>query len=469
MALNEKQQTEAVFKSMRTDVDPVSGNEVPPGSLPEEVRDDIPAMLSEGEYVVPADVLRFYGMKFFEDLRTQAKMGLADMEANGRIGGEPVEGPAMGADEELTPEEQAEIEAMVMAVGGYVPQGNGMQQQNQQPNNQQTMQIDPYAQQQNLYKTDDTNQPQVGFSEGGVPTDTQVDPSNYATRFAPGFTFLEGANAAEFSIATLYGPNGEVVTLTLPADQAKYDALLEEGYSPDPAAATSVSADTSVGENDSSPEDNYAVDEETLSNPSFDVYSIDSKDLASTAARLDTLHRGAKAFSALIPGIAGAAIMTGVSARFNDVIERMEEEGIKHDYERKSNIFGGESSLYGGLKDTDNSGTVGFGDTWLGDMLGFDGKFGVQGVSLTESRQGARRTTSTGNAGINTATDMSPAQVQAGQDNADRGDDRDTSWSGGSVASNKSKPDSKSSSSQARSAAKKAADKLGTKLATGGK
>jgi hypothetical protein len=69
----------------------VSGNEVPPGSLPEEVRDDIPAMLSEGEYVVPADVLRFYGVKFFEDLRAQAKMGLAEMEANGRIGGEPIE------------------------------------------------------------------------------------------------------------------------------------------------------------------------------------------------------------------------------------------------------------------------------------------------------------------------------------------------------------------------------------------
>jgi hypothetical protein len=91
MALNEDQQTEAVFKSSRTEVDPVSGNEVPPGSLPEEVRDDIPAMLSEGEYVVPADVLRFYGVKFFEDLRAQAKMGLAEMEANGRIGGEPIE------------------------------------------------------------------------------------------------------------------------------------------------------------------------------------------------------------------------------------------------------------------------------------------------------------------------------------------------------------------------------------------
>ena len=89
MALNERDQMQAVFKSSR--VDPVSGNEVPPGSLPEEVRDDVPAMLSEGEYVVPADVLRYYGVRFFEDLRNQAKMGLGEMHQNGRIGGEPIE------------------------------------------------------------------------------------------------------------------------------------------------------------------------------------------------------------------------------------------------------------------------------------------------------------------------------------------------------------------------------------------
>ena len=34
-------------------VDPVSGNDVPPGSNQEEVRDDIPAQLSEGEFVFP--------------------------------------------------------------------------------------------------------------------------------------------------------------------------------------------------------------------------------------------------------------------------------------------------------------------------------------------------------------------------------------------------------------------------------
>ena len=89
------------------EVDPVSGNEVPPGSLPEEVRDDIPAMLSEGEYVVPADVLRYYGVKFFEDLRNNAKMGLTEMEADGRIGGEPV------MNQEITEDDLAALDQML--------------------------------------------------------------------------------------------------------------------------------------------------------------------------------------------------------------------------------------------------------------------------------------------------------------------------------------------------------------------
>ena len=83
-------QEEGGLKDDGMNKDPVSGNEVPSGSLAEEVRDDIPAQLSEGEYVVPADVVRFFGVKFFEDLRMQAKRGLAQMEKDGRIGGEPV-------------------------------------------------------------------------------------------------------------------------------------------------------------------------------------------------------------------------------------------------------------------------------------------------------------------------------------------------------------------------------------------
>ena len=72
------------------DRDPVSGNEVPSGSLASEVRDDIPAQLSEGEYVVPADVVRYFGVRVFEEMRNEAKMGLQKMEQDGRIGGEPI-------------------------------------------------------------------------------------------------------------------------------------------------------------------------------------------------------------------------------------------------------------------------------------------------------------------------------------------------------------------------------------------
>lgn len=99
------------------DIDPVSGNEIPTGSLPEEVRDDIPAQLSEGEYVVPADVVRYYGVKFFEDLRKEAKMGFNDMEANGRIGGEPM-GDELPFDiSELQMVDEAQPE---MNKGGYM-------------------------------------------------------------------------------------------------------------------------------------------------------------------------------------------------------------------------------------------------------------------------------------------------------------------------------------------------------------
>ena len=70
-------------------VDPISGNEVPSGSLAEEVRDDVPAQLSEGEFVVPADVVRFIGLDKLMKMRETAKAGLANMEAEGQMGGSP--------------------------------------------------------------------------------------------------------------------------------------------------------------------------------------------------------------------------------------------------------------------------------------------------------------------------------------------------------------------------------------------
>lgn len=84
-------------------VDPVSGNEVPTGSLQEEVRDDIPAQLSEGEFVFPADVVRYIGLEKLMQLRQAAKEGLAKMEAMGQ----------MGNSEEATMDDTGEFESEI--------------------------------------------------------------------------------------------------------------------------------------------------------------------------------------------------------------------------------------------------------------------------------------------------------------------------------------------------------------------
>jgi hypothetical protein len=120
-------QMEMALTGGSNDVDPVSGNEVPPGSLPEEVRDDIDARLSEGEYVVPADVVRYFGVKVFEDMRNEAKMGLSQMDADGRIGGEPVPAtPTEGGMEGMQDITEEDLVALEQAMATGVADGGLM-------------------------------------------------------------------------------------------------------------------------------------------------------------------------------------------------------------------------------------------------------------------------------------------------------------------------------------------------------
>jgi len=109
-------------------VDPVSGNDVPVGSTQEEVRDDIPAQLSEGEFVFPADVVRFYGLEKLMEMRQRAKAGLRMMEDMGQMGNseEAILPDDIPFDlEDLDIEEEDEYNnTMEMQVGGFVqPQG----------------------------------------------------------------------------------------------------------------------------------------------------------------------------------------------------------------------------------------------------------------------------------------------------------------------------------------------------------
>jgi hypothetical protein len=101
--------------------DEVSGNDVPSGSTREEVRDDIPAQLSEGEFVLPADVVRFHGLEKLMMLRQEAKQGLQKMEAMGQMGNSeeatlPDDIPFSLEDLDMEDED----EPQEMADGGYV-------------------------------------------------------------------------------------------------------------------------------------------------------------------------------------------------------------------------------------------------------------------------------------------------------------------------------------------------------------
>jgi len=121
---------EGGLKDEGGEVDPESGNDVPIGSTKKEVRDDIPAMLSEGEFVFPADVVRYIGLENLMRLRQDAKMGLKKMEAMGQMGNSeeatiPDDMPFDMADLIIVTGEQEEDKPKEMAEGGVVHANQG--------------------------------------------------------------------------------------------------------------------------------------------------------------------------------------------------------------------------------------------------------------------------------------------------------------------------------------------------------
>ena len=103
----------------------VNGVEVPPGSLREEVADDIPAQLSEGEFVVPADVVRYIGLEKLMAMRDKAKQGLKRMEEMGQMGNaDEVANPDQTFSEQGDEDFAAEIDDIMAEEGeGYAKGG----------------------------------------------------------------------------------------------------------------------------------------------------------------------------------------------------------------------------------------------------------------------------------------------------------------------------------------------------------
>jgi hypothetical protein len=215
-------------------VDEVSGNDVPTGSTREEVRDDIPAQLSEGEFVFPADVVRFIGLEKLMRLRQEAKQGLKMMEEMGQMGNSD---EATMPDDLPFDETDLDIEDdLEYNVGGYVQAQQGMYVAPQVPNvNESIETTSPMGMQQiqsglgKMYTP--TGQPPkvyapsnygqfLGPSAGGAPRTQNVryfNASTGQTRMIPHIVNADGSLGK-----TIYPiPNGFVRQDEAPKEEAK--------------------------------------------------------------------------------------------------------------------------------------------------------------------------------------------------------------------------------------------------------
>jgi hypothetical protein len=177
--------------------DPVSGNEVPKGALPKEVRDDVPAMLSEGEFVIPADVVRYIGLDKLMKMRDSAKQGLEKMDAEGQIGGEPT-----STDEEM--------EALQFATGGTVPAAaiTTDTQPLTQTNVLQSSQVTPVRPEEPLVPDADYFQTNLG--QTGATNSSRIGSAVYI-----------GPNGERITLRTVDGiPTQEIPPGYVPEDQA---------------------------------------------------------------------------------------------------------------------------------------------------------------------------------------------------------------------------------------------------------
>ena len=372
---NMDDQMEAVFKSSRGEVDPVSGNEVPLGARPEEVRDDIPANLSEGEYIVPADVLRYYGVKFFEDLRSQAKQGWQDLDAGGRVGGEP-SGMEMGEDafpfdiSELQTIEDTQMgEQPEMNMGGYIK----------------------------------------GYADGGV---VDLDMDALLEEFPEAFTTEGAGSGQEYRTYT----NDQGMTISVRFVDGKPMSNIPAGYT--------ASGETPV---ESAAPKRKRKDRDTPTQSSAERKDWSTADVSEFGTYLDQkdnlLGKGIKAIAGGINPLMGAIIsyagneedkrvMQALDTRLASITDpkdpeyknlmdaktRLEKDSLKDKVVRGTGIYGGGKDMTDGLVDTSGDDKVNFGDTYLGDLLGFDGSMGVDAtdeegntIGLADSVGGGRR------------------------------------------------------------------------------
>ena len=202
-------------------VDEQSGNDVPPGSLKEEVRDDIPAQLSEGEFVFPADVVRYWGLEKLMEMRQEAKAGLARMDAMGQMGNS--EEATIPDDLPFTLDDlDMDDDPMEFDEGGLVPDQFGITEQ--------PSQFATYNQQPYVAPTIPTGQPiqQQPLQTGFTPLTTPAVPTDGTV--VPTFEQLLPTTTGRYDELKEYINNDTGQTMTIPFVDGKPIYPIPEGF-----------------------------------------------------------------------------------------------------------------------------------------------------------------------------------------------------------------------------------------------
>ena len=215
-------------------VDEASGNEVPNGALKEEVRDDQPAMLSPGEFVIPAYAVRYIGVERLVSLLREAKQGMEQLDDIG-LTGEPNSDDS-GLETAVLPSEM-QGGMPKLAVGGFPtirPGAVTTKALTNQPTQQQQFGVAPPAAIQPVMQpTQPTAVPAFGTAPSPLtqqmyrPT-APVRPPGQQNVTYPEYQYSPTPGGTGYGVEEYVGPQGQAIFVTTIG--GKPISKIPEGY-----------------------------------------------------------------------------------------------------------------------------------------------------------------------------------------------------------------------------------------------
>ena len=201
-------------------IDEASGNEVPNGALKEEVRDDQAAMLSPGEFVIPAYAVRYIGVERLVKLLREAKQGMEQLDDIG-LTGEPNADDA-GLETAMLPSDMQEGEGSAAFAVGGLQQPTGVYGANLNRPTQQQFGQQQFGQQQFAAPTQQQFAQPAAFAPSAVlpsplsaPQYKPTVPIKTDKKFTyPDLSYTPGPTGGGLGVAEYVGPDGKSIFVT---------------------------------------------------------------------------------------------------------------------------------------------------------------------------------------------------------------------------------------------------------------